>query len=104
MAKNIIHSKKPKTRSKLRTFLGKKYYTLIRYIKWHADRKIEYAVLTNNGKLPCVIAEHQSHLYRKLKDVDMWLQDNKVVNLKIAAKKINSLILKSGETFSYYHP
>jgi vancomycin resistance protein VanW len=75
---------------------------LIRHIKWHADRTIKYAVLTNNEKLPCVIAEHHSPLYRKLKDVDMWLQDNKVVNLKIAIAKINNLILKPGETFSFW--
>ncbi|MBQ8232977.1 MAG: hypothetical protein IJZ34_13800 [Lachnospiraceae bacterium] len=28
---------------------------------------------------------------RKLKDVDMWLQENKVTNLKIAAKCLNGI-------------
>ena len=40
-------------------------------------------------------------LLRKLHGVDMRLQKNKVVNLKIAAKKIDGLIVKPGEEFSF---
>jgi vancomycin resistance protein VanW len=32
----------------------------------------------------------------------MWLQENKVTNLKLATAKINSLVLKPGETFSLW--
>jgi vancomycin resistance protein VanW len=32
----------------------------------------------------------------------MWLQDNKVENLKLALKEINGVIIRPGETFSYW--
>ncbi len=32
----------------------------------------------------------------------MWMQYNKIVNLKIAVEKLNGIILFPGETFSYW--
>jgi vancomycin resistance protein VanW len=32
----------------------------------------------------------------------MWLQENKVTNLKLACEKLNGIILKPGETFSFW--
>jgi len=32
----------------------------------------------------------------------MWLQDNKVTNLKLATTKLNGLVMKPGETFSIW--
>lgn len=34
--------------------------------------------------------------------VDMWMQDNKVTNLKIAIKKLDGIVIKPGETLSYW--
>jgi vancomycin resistance protein VanW len=45
---------------------------------------------------------HQSVLLRKLGDVDMRLQYNKVTNLKLAAAKINGTVIRPGETFSLW--
>lgn len=42
-------------------------------------------------------------LLRKLHRVDMQLQKNKVVNLKIASKKIDGLIVNPGEEFSFWN-
>lgn len=42
-------------------------------------------------------------LLRKLEGVDMQLQINKVTNLKIASKKIDGLIVKPGEEFSFWN-
>ena len=53
-------------------------------------------------KLPFVYYAHKTLLLRKLKDVDMWLQQNKVVNLRIAATRLDGVILKPGEVFSYW--
>ena len=39
---------------------------------------------------------------RQLKDVDMWLQENKVINLKIATRKVDGILLRPGEVFSYW--
>lgn len=53
--------------------------------------------------LPCVVARHQSVLMRKLGNVDQRLQKQKIINLKLAVNKINGLIIKPGEIFSFWH-
>lgn len=53
-------------------------------------------------RLPVRIASHQSPLLRKLGDIDMDLQKNKAVNLKIAADRINGTVIRPGETFSLW--
>jgi vancomycin resistance protein VanW len=42
-------------------------------------------------------------LLRKLHGVDMQLQKNKVVNLLIASKKIDGIVIKPGEEFSFWN-
>ena len=42
-------------------------------------------------------------LLRKLNGVDMKLQENKVTNLKLASKKIDGIIVKPGEEFSFWN-
>lgn len=42
-------------------------------------------------------------LVRKLHDVDMQLQKNKIVNLEIASKKIDGIIIHPGEEFSFWN-
>ena len=42
-------------------------------------------------------------LLRKLHGVDMELQKNKVVNLKLASKKIDGIIVNPGEEFSFWN-
>lgn len=42
-------------------------------------------------------------LLRKLHGVDMQLQKNKVENLRIASKKIDGIIIKPGEEFSFWN-
>lgn len=46
------------------------------------------------------VKKHQSVLIRKLGDSDVQLQYNKVVNLKIASKKVDGILIKPGEVFS----
>ena len=53
--------------------------------------------------LPNIVKGHTSIILRKLYNVDMELQINKKTNLKLAAKKINKLIIKQGETFSFWY-
>lgn len=45
---------------------------------------------------------HKSLLLRKLGNADMRLQHNKVTNLRLAAAKIDKIIIKPGETFSLW--
>ena len=68
---------------------------------WFKNRKM-FAKEFRKTELPYVYFKHQSFLMRKLKDVDMWYQVNKVKNLKIAIKKLDGLIIKPGETMSYW--
>lgn len=92
---------KPKKRSKLRHILGKAYYQYTRYMKWHfAEASFASDIYTS--QLEHEITNHKTPLYRKLKDVDMWLQENKVINLKIAMERMNGMIIRPGETFSYW--
>ncbi len=93
--------KKPIKRSKLRLWAGRIYYTLKRYIYWYLS-KINFAENLDNNRLPLEIFAHRTTLLRKLKDVDMWMQHNKVKNLKIAIQKINGLVIEPGQTFSYW--
>lgn len=94
-------SLKPIKRSPFRIYVGKKYYRFKRYIEWFNGSK-KYALTKSIDKLPHTIFKHQTLLLRQLKDVDMQLQLNKINNLNIATKQINQIIIKPGETFSYW--
>jgi vancomycin resistance protein VanW len=83
-------------------FLGRRYFTVRRYLQWFFAGSTRYAVTLQTGQLPCKVADHRTPLYRHLRNVDRWLQENKVTNLKLAAAKINGLVLKPGETFSIW--
>jgi vancomycin resistance protein VanW len=45
---------------------------------------------------------HHTPLYRQLKNVDLYLQQNKVINLKLVAKQPDGLVLNPGEILSYF--
>lgn len=91
----------PKRRSRLRIFLGKKYYRMKRYLKWYLGPEA-YAKEKQSSPLKYDVFTHQTVLLRQLKDVDMYLQHNKVTNLKIATEKLSGIVIKPGETFSYW--
>jgi vancomycin resistance protein VanW len=44
---------------------------------------------------------HSSLLMRELSEDEMHLQRNKVVNLGLAARRVNTLLIRPGETFSF---
>lgn len=94
-------NKKPVNRSKLRLVLGRKYYTLKRYLKWTVSSD-KYARSKETDRKKYMIFKHSSPLFRKLRNVDMKLQHNKVINLKIACNRVNGIVIKPGETFSYW--
>lgn len=84
----------------LRFRLGRIFYIWKRRAIWFfgktkfAQRRIH--------PLQVLVFQHETPLLRKLKDVDMYLQHNKVTNLQLAAAKINGLVLLPGETFSFW--
>lgn len=93
--------KKQIKRSKIRLFLGKKYYAARRYKQWYLSG-INYSKKILEEKFSHIIFSHSTPLIRKLKDVDMKLQYNKIDNLKIATEKLNGIVVRPGETFSYW--
>lgn len=93
---------KPKHRSRLRHKAGMAYYGMLRKMLWIKKKK-HFSKTLDTTPLPYKYTDHQTILLRKLKDVDMWLQENKIINLKIAAKKLNGVIIKPGEVFSYWY-
>jgi vancomycin resistance protein VanW len=101
-SKSIYQSERPATRPKFRLFLGRFYFSWRRYFQWYCVRLTRYAASFQTNALPFKVAEHSTPLCRRLRNVDMWLQENKVTNLKLATAKINGLVLKPGETFSIW--
>lgn len=98
MAENTLRTT---PRTKLRLKLGKLYYSERRYALWLIKRS-SFARKRSSEKLPFVHFRHETILLRQLKDVDMQYQYNKTVNLKIAAKRLNGVVVHPGEVFSYW--
>ena len=92
---------KPKKRSQLRKKFGKEYFCLKQRLEWMTSKE-KFAHEIDLSPLPHSVFKHQSKLLRRLKDVDMYLQHNKIVNLRIAIKPINGIIIQPGETFSLW--
>lgn len=98
---DVIHIQKPAKRSALRSRLGLVYYSFLRHMLWLTMNR-QFAKDRQLRELPFVYFTHKTPLLRKLKDVDMWMQYNKITNLKLAADKINGVLLRPGEVFSYW--
>ena len=92
--------KKPKHRHALRLKLGTTYFTYKRYTLWLFGG-LKFAV-QGTGNFDYEWFSHQTPLLRKLKDVDMHLQYNKITNLKIAVAKLAGVVIHPGETFSFW--
>ena len=64
--------------------------------------KVKFVSEKQEEKLEYSIIKHNSLIRRKLNNVDINLQENKAVSLSIAAPKINNIIIKPGQTFSFW--
>ena len=85
-------SLRPIERSKLRLIAGRSYYTLKRYLYWIFGG-VRFSKGRSDVLLPHIQFIHQTPLIRQLKNVDMYLQYNKIVNLRIAVARINKIII-----------
>jgi vancomycin resistance protein VanW len=92
---------KPVERTRYRARLGMIIYGLIRRASWVTQR--------NHFAKKCAPPfnhlqfSHQTPLLRQLKEVDIKYQYNKIANLRIAAKKLDGLVIHTGEIFSYWN-
>lgn len=93
---------KPEKRGNLRKYLGKEYFILKRKLHWFRNES-EYTVVNQKDK-DCIypLIQHRSMLLRPLKNVDMYLQYNKITNLRLAIQNLNGTIIESGKTFSLW--
>lgn len=94
-------SLRPKKRGRVRLFCGRVYYTGRRYL-WWAFGQHRFARPRPEVATPYLYARHQTPLYRRLRNVDMILQENKVANLKLAVPRLDGVVLLPGETLSYW--
>lgn len=74
----------------------------IRNFKNRLDKN-RLATMISKDQLPNIVKGHTSIILRKLLSVDMALQVNKKTNLEIASQKINGLIIRPGEIFSFWY-
>ena len=61
-----------------------------------------FARTRNTVPFSAVVKSHSSNALRRLEGVDMELQRNKLVNLRLASAQINWLVVQPGETFSFW--
>jgi len=92
---------KPINRSSLRQFFGKEYYILKRMLIWIFGKNT-YSKTHKENFPQNRVFKHKSMILRPLKDVEMYLQENKRTNLRLAIVKLNKVIIKPDETFSIW--
>lgn len=64
--------------------------------------RIPFAGTKQSEPLPELIYSHRSLIRRRLGNVNMRLQENKAENLRLAAPKVSGILIKPGETFSFW--
>jgi vancomycin resistance protein VanW len=75
-------------------------YRVRRWLRWHTSGT-RFAATLRPADLPVVLHEHASPLLRRLGESQMWLQHNKVTNLRLATPRLDGLLIRPGETFSF---
>ncbi len=60
-----------------------------------------WATARQSQDLPVPIKGHDSVLLRQLGESEMYLQHNKVTNLRLAASRVDGLLIRPGEVFSF---
>lgn len=61
-----------------------------------------WALERQEERLPALICGHKSLIRRRLGEVDMRLQENKAVNLALAAPKVSGVLIRPGQIFSFW--
>ncbi len=82
--------------------ISEKKNILKRHLQNHRS-DIRFAKAVSNQKLPYLISKCSSHLIKKGKGIDPITQQNKAQNIRIAAKQIHGIVIRPGETFSFWN-
>jgi vancomycin resistance protein VanW len=62
-----------------------------------------FARTSSAERLPLVLVRHASLLRRRLGESDPRLQETKIVNLRLAAPSLDGLLIRPGETLSFWN-
>lgn len=81
--------------------ISEKKEILKRHIQ-NMTSKETFARTKSRKKFKNVVSTKSSHLIKRGKGVDIRMQENKAVNIRLACKKFNGLVIRPGETFSFW--
>ena len=73
-----------------------------RHIKNFLGHEV-YAALYDTEPLPQLVSACSSHLIKRGKGIEPKLQENKAININLANQSMNGILLRPGETFSFWH-
>lgn len=65
--------------------------------------KETFAEELQEEKLPELVSAFESHLIKRAPGVELELQENKAVNIRLACSKLNGIVIHPGQTFSFWH-
>jgi len=71
-----------------------------RWASWVLSGKL-WCRFQSDESLPIRVKRSRSRLIKALGQGDLWMQHNKVANLRLAIPALNGLIIRPGETFSF---
>lgn len=72
-----------------------------RHIKDFLGRET-FAKTIKKEPLPSVVSSRSSNMIKRSKGVNLQHQKNKAVNIQLAANKINGMVVRPGEVFSFW--
>ncbi len=77
-----------------------RYHRARRRIEWMRS-STAFSRDKQHDNLPVRVKRHKSLLLRQLGETEMWMQHNKVTNLRLACAQVDGLLIRPGETFSF---
>ncbi|MER7243930.1 VanW family protein [Kribbella sp. NPDC000426] len=95
-----VHHRRWSERMPLLYPLAVRYHRALKRLEWMRS-STPYAGTRAAADLPVRIKRHKSLLLRQLGETEMWMQHNKVTNLKLACAQVDGLLIRPGETFSF---
>ena len=65
--------------------------------------KDKFATLLQKEKLSAVVSRYSNNMIKRGPGIDLQLQQNKADNIRLACSRFNGLVIKPGESFSFWH-
>jgi vancomycin resistance protein VanW len=81
--------------------VAEKKETIRRHMKDYV-RKNSFSNSYLNDSLPNEVYRHKSKIIKTGKDIDPVLQENKAFNIELSSSKINGILIKPNEEFSFW--